>query len=175
IEGNTSTDVKVVDINEEMRLQIAVGQAFASGDTSALLQATAQMMEFKNRHITKVEQANEKLTLELQEAKPKAQKYEAFLDAEGLATLTLVGKQFLGGMTAVAVRKFLQAEGVLYNRKVDGVYVPKHGFEQYFRITPYTRSSYDIPKVIGHSIKVTNKGIDFIVDLHERIVNHIPS
>ncbi|PFJ09336.1 hypothetical protein COD67_04720 [Bacillus cereus] len=64
-------------------------------------------------------------TLELKDAKPKVAKYEEFLDADGLATFTLVGKHFLGGMTAIQVRQFLQGAGVLFNRKIDGVYAPR--------------------------------------------------
>ncbi|WP_161486790.1 hypothetical protein [Bacillus gaemokensis] len=37
IEEKASADVKTMDINEEMCLQTAVGQAFASGDTTAII------------------------------------------------------------------------------------------------------------------------------------------
>ncbi|MEH7463880.1 BRO family protein [Bacillus thuringiensis] len=146
----------------------------AINDPDFMIGLLKSLKEEKAKRI-EVEKENTVLTLELEEAKPKADKYEAFLDAEGLTTFTIVGKQFLGGMSAVAVRKFLQAEGVLFNRRVDGVYAPTHGFEHYFRITPYTRPSYDSPKIVGRSLKVTNRGIDFIVDLYDRRVNRIPS
>lgn len=57
---------------------------------------------------------NKILMVNLEGTMPKAEKYEAFLDTEELITLTIVGKHFLGGMSAVALRKFLQAEGIYY-------------------------------------------------------------
>ncbi|PFZ26682.1 hypothetical protein COM22_11940 [Bacillus wiedmannii] len=92
---------------------------------------------------------NEILMMNLEGSMPKAEKYEAFLDTDELTTLTIVGKHFLGGMSPVALRKFLQAEGVvLFNRKVDCVYAPRKGYEKYFSTISYTNSSYHIPKII---------------------------
>lgn len=55
IEEKATEEVKVADINEEQMLQMAVGQAFASHDINALLQASGRLMEFKNRHIIEME------------------------------------------------------------------------------------------------------------------------
>ncbi|MEN1937783.1 hypothetical protein AAIE21_19840 [Paenibacillus sp. 102] len=55
IEEKATQEVKVADINEEQSLQIAVGQAFMSGDINALAQAATGLMAFKNRHITEIE------------------------------------------------------------------------------------------------------------------------
>ncbi|MGG0277296.1 phage antirepressor KilAC domain-containing protein [Bacillus rhizoplanae] len=86
-------------------------------------------------------------------------------------TFTVVGKNFLDGMSAVDVRKFLQEEGVLFNRKVDGVYAPKRGYEKYFRVVPYVGYGYgNARKVVTRTLKVTNEGIDFIVDLSKQKV-----
>lgn len=55
IEEKTTQEVKVADINEEQTLQMAVGQAFMSGDINALAQAATSLMAFKNRHIAEIE------------------------------------------------------------------------------------------------------------------------
>jgi hypothetical protein len=61
IEEKTSIETKTQDINEEQKLILEVGMAFASGNTTALMIATTNMMAFKNRHITKLEQSNKAL------------------------------------------------------------------------------------------------------------------
>lgn len=55
IEEKTTKEVKVADINEEQSLQIAVGQAFMTGDINALAHASEKLIEFKSRHIKEVE------------------------------------------------------------------------------------------------------------------------
>ncbi|MGR5959005.1 hypothetical protein ACT7DM_01765 [Bacillus cereus] len=55
IEEKATQEVKVADINEEQSLQMAVGQAFMSGDINALAHATTGLMAFKNRHIVEIE------------------------------------------------------------------------------------------------------------------------
>lgn len=55
IEEKATQEVKVVDINEEQALQIAVGQAFMSGDINALAHASEKLIEFKSHHITEIE------------------------------------------------------------------------------------------------------------------------
>lgn len=55
IEEKTTKELKAADINEEQSLQMAVGQAFLSGDINELAQATEKLIEFKKRHIAEVE------------------------------------------------------------------------------------------------------------------------
>ncbi|PEK60776.1 hypothetical protein [Bacillus pseudomycoides] len=55
IEEKTTEEVKVADVNEEQSLQMAVGQAFMTGDINALAQAATGLMAFKNRHIDEIE------------------------------------------------------------------------------------------------------------------------
>ncbi len=61
IEEKTSNEVKVSDINEEQKLALSLGMAQASGDLTAITIATGNLMAFKNRHITKLENDNSKL------------------------------------------------------------------------------------------------------------------
>ncbi len=58
IEEKTSVETKTQDINEEQKLMLEVGMAFASGNPTAIMMATTNMMAFKNRHIEKLNQTN---------------------------------------------------------------------------------------------------------------------
>lgn len=49
-------------LNEEQRIMMDVGQAFASGDPTSLLEACTKMMDFKNRHIKALQAQNDELT-----------------------------------------------------------------------------------------------------------------
>ena len=97
---------------------------------------------------------------------PKAERYDEFLDADGLTTMTLVGKHFLGGLTANKVAKFLQEKEVLFKKKVDDCYVPRHGYEKYFKQVHYIkRDDYGKPKMLGRCLKFNNEGIDLTISL----------
>jgi hypothetical protein len=61
IEEKTTTETKLLDINEEQKLQIEVGMAYGSGNPDAIIIATTNYMNFKNRHIKKLEKSNEAL------------------------------------------------------------------------------------------------------------------
>ena len=67
-----SSETKVEDINEEQKLMLEVGMAYASGDTTAVMIATTKMMDFKNRHIQKLEQDNRGLAGEILEWKDRS-------------------------------------------------------------------------------------------------------
>ncbi len=62
IEEKASKDTKVQDINEEQSLMLAVGMAVASGDAAAVAGASATLIEFKNRHIKRLENDNKALS-----------------------------------------------------------------------------------------------------------------
>lgn len=61
IEEKTSNEVKTMDINEEQSLALSVGMAYASGNPDAIMIATTKMMDFKNRHIAKLEESKKAL------------------------------------------------------------------------------------------------------------------
>lgn len=56
IEEKATPEVKTADITEEQSLALSVGMAYASGDPDAILIATTKMMNYKNRHIAKLEE-----------------------------------------------------------------------------------------------------------------------
>lgn len=61
IEEKVSDETKTHDIDEEQNLMLSVGMAVASGDATAVAVASAKLVEFKNRHIQKLENDNKAL------------------------------------------------------------------------------------------------------------------
>lgn len=61
IEEKATPQVKTADITEEQSLALSVGMAYASGDPDAIMIATTKMMDFKNRHIAKLEESKKAL------------------------------------------------------------------------------------------------------------------
>lgn len=61
IEEKSSDEIKVQDINEEQRLMLNVGMAYASGNIEAVMKATTEYNAFQNRHIQKLENDNKAL------------------------------------------------------------------------------------------------------------------
>lgn len=61
IEEKSSDEVKVQDINEEQRLMLNVGMAYASGNIEAVMKATTEYNAFQNRHIEKLKNDNKAL------------------------------------------------------------------------------------------------------------------
>lgn len=61
IEEKVSDETKTHDIDEEQSLMLSVGMAVASGDATAVAITSAKLVEFKNRHIQKLENDNKAL------------------------------------------------------------------------------------------------------------------
>lgn len=61
IEEKTSNETKTMDITEAQSLALSVGMAYASGNPDAIMIATTKMMDFKNRHIAKLNESNNAL------------------------------------------------------------------------------------------------------------------
>ncbi len=61
IEEKVPDEIKKHDIEEEQVLMLSVGMAVASGDATAVAIASAKLVEFKNRHIKKLEYDNKAL------------------------------------------------------------------------------------------------------------------
>lgn len=62
IEGKTSNETKIQDINEEQQLLLNIGIAYASGNMDAILKATSAYNAFQKRHIKKLENDNKALS-----------------------------------------------------------------------------------------------------------------
>lgn len=61
IEEKATNEAKIQDITEEQNLMMAVGMAFANGDLEAFAKASISLVAFKNRHITQLQEDNERL------------------------------------------------------------------------------------------------------------------
>lgn len=61
IEEKTSTEIKIQDITAEQKLMLEIGMAVASGNATAVAIASSNLIAFKNRHITKLEESNKAL------------------------------------------------------------------------------------------------------------------
>lgn len=61
IEEKTSDEIKIQDITQEQKLMLEIGMAVASGNATAVAIASSNLIAFKNRHITKLEQSNKAL------------------------------------------------------------------------------------------------------------------
>ncbi|WP_143322628.1 hypothetical protein [Clostridium sp. HBUAS56010] len=61
IEESAPKEMKVEAIETEKEIINAVGAAIMSGDVEALAMATTKMMDYKNRHITKLEESKKAL------------------------------------------------------------------------------------------------------------------
>ncbi|WP_236146599.1 Rha family transcriptional regulator [Paenibacillus xylanilyticus] len=104
----------------------------------------------------KVTEQGEQLTI----MQPKADKYDAFLDSDGCASYSTVGKQFLGGMSAIGLRRWLQDNDILSKKKVDDVFLPRKGYESYFKVYP----AFQNESVSRLGVKVTPLGIDALIE-----------
>ena len=72
IEEKTSDTIKTEDINEEQRLMLNVGMAYASGNIEAVMKATTEYNAFQNRHIEKLKQDNKALAVGILEWKDRS-------------------------------------------------------------------------------------------------------
>ena len=58
---NSSDEVKVSELNEEMSIQQKIGEAMLSGDTNKITEAMAEAMAYKNRYIEALNRNNAQL------------------------------------------------------------------------------------------------------------------
>lgn len=71
VESKTPDNIKTEDINEEQRLMLNVGMAYASGNIEAVMKATTEYNAFQNRHINQLKQDNRALAVGILEWKDR--------------------------------------------------------------------------------------------------------
>lgn len=59
---HSTTEQRVEDIDEELRLQADVGRAFMGGDPTDIMYSCTKVVEFKNRHIAQLTASNNELS-----------------------------------------------------------------------------------------------------------------
>ncbi|PEW44080.1 hypothetical protein CN431_13465 [Bacillus cereus] len=148
IEEATEAPAKVAELNKEKELEMAVGQAFMSGDLAAFAAATAKVAEYKNRHIAKVEAQRDKL----------ASKVTRFIEDENTMTLTDFAAYHVDGVSEARLSAALQIIGVFGTRKKP---IGEYKEKEWFKIVQ--KRGYD--GIYRPQQVVTQKGVVEIVEL----------
>ncbi|MEE6183991.1 phage antirepressor KilAC domain-containing protein [Bacillus pretiosus] len=120
IEEKAGEDVKVAEINNELELQMELAGALMSGDVQGVALVNAKIIEYKNRHIAEVEA---KLNEVKEERDSLGEKVTEFIESDEVYSFGDVAVG-IDGMSAQALRKFLQEHGVLGHKSRGDVYRP---------------------------------------------------
>ncbi|WP_020062793.1 phage antirepressor KilAC domain-containing protein [Bacillus sp. 123MFChir2] len=164
IEENTSKEVKVVEINKEQELTTEAVRAMMAGDVQGLAVANAKIIEYKNRHIEKVE---EKLNEVTEERDVLSGKVSEFIESSEVYTFGEVAEE-IDGLSAKSLREFLQERGVLGQKTREGVYraIGKYRGLGWFSIQ--TRKSKWTSFDYTHTY-ITTKGRIEIAELYKKV------
>lgn len=104
-------------------------------------------------------EAKEQAERELEIVKPKADKYDQFLDSDGAMPFQRVA-QILGVGRNTMLRTLRELE--VLNRAPENKNTPRQRYAQHFRVTPYVyKTSYGDEK-LQHNVKVKASGVDII-------------
>ncbi len=164
IEENTSKEVKVAEINKEEELTTEAVQAMMAGDVQGLAVANAKIIEYKNRHIAKVE---EKLNEVTEERDLLNGKVSEFIESDEVYTFSEVAEE-IDGISAKKLREFLQERGVLGQKTREEVYRAIGKYRGLGWFSTQTRKS----KWTGASFTntyITTKGRMEIAELYKKV------
>lgn len=104
-------------------------------------------------------EAKEQAERELQVVKPKADKYDQFLDSDGAMPFQRVA-QILGVGRNTMLRTLRELE--VLNRAPENKNTPRQRYAQHFKVTPYVyKTSYGDEK-LQHNVRVKASGVDMI-------------
>ena len=104
-------------------------------------------------------EAKEQAERELEIVKPKADKYDQFLDSDGAMPFQRVA-QILGVGRNTMLRTLRELE--VLNRAPENKNTPRQRYAQHFKVTPYVyKTSYGDEK-LQHNVKVKPSGVDMI-------------
>jgi DNA-damage-inducible protein D len=104
-------------------------------------------------------EAKEQAERELEIVKPKADKYDQFLDSDGAMPFQRVA-QILGVGRNTMLRTLRELE--VLNRAPENKNTPRQRYAQHFKVTPYVyKTSYGDEK-LQHNVKVKASGVDMI-------------
>lgn len=102
IEEKTSTETKIQDIMEEQKLMFDIGRAVFSGDASAVAIASSNLVAFKNRHIEKLQNENNKLS----------ELYDDLINTEDLISINTMAKEL--GIGEYKLFDFMRENKILF-------------------------------------------------------------
>lgn len=104
-------------------------------------------------------EAKDQAERELEIVKPKADKYDQFLDSDGAMPFQRVA-QILGVGRNTMLRTLRELE--VLNRAPENKNTPRQRYAQHFKVTPYVyKTSYGDEK-LQHNVKVKASGVDMI-------------
>ena len=104
-------------------------------------------------------EAKEQAERELEIVKPKADKYDRFLDSDGAMPFQRVA-QILGVGRNTMLRTLRELE--VLNRAPENKNTPRQRYAQHFKVTPYVyKTSYGDEK-LQHNVRVKASGVDMI-------------
>lgn len=132
---------------------------------SDLLNRLTTKLREEQQKRKEAEQQKELLLLENEELKIKAEKWDEYLNSDGLITFRTFGIQFLDGLSAQEIRKMLQEKDVLAKNKVDGAYQAIGKYKCYFKLVPFQTATANGEITTHFHLKLKNEGIEVFLNL----------
>ena len=163
-EGKGSIETITKEINEEEQLQMEIGKAFALGDLNKFAEATLKLTELRNKRIVELEN-------ELEELSPLANKYNIFLDTNGLTDIEKFSKNLsINRMGRNKMYKYLRDKGFLMENNMP---YQKYIDRKYFVVKPSGYHMVNGEKVQDYKTFLTSKGVNRIMDelIKDNILN----
>lgn len=163
-ESKGSIETVVKEINEEEQLQMEIGKAFALGDLNKFAEATLKLTELRNKRIVELEN-------EVEELSPLANKYNIFLDTNGLTDIEKFSKNLsINGMGRNKMYKYLRNKGFLMENNIP---YQKYIDKKYFVVKPSGYHLVNGEKVQDYKTFLTSKGVNKIIDelIKDNILN----
>lgn len=163
-EGKGSIETITKEINEEEQLQMEIGKAFVLGDLNKFAEATLKLTELRNKRIVELEN-------ELEELSPLANKYNIFLDTNGLTDIEKFSKNLsINRMGRNKMYKYLRDKGFLMENNMP---YQKYIDRKYFVVKPSGYHMVNGEKVQDYKTFLTSKGVNRIMDelIKDNILN----
>lgn len=165
IEERAKAPTKIAEINKEEELTMEAVRAMMAGDVQGLAVANAKLVEYKNRHIEKVETKLNEVTKERDEL---SETVSAFIESDEVYTFGLVGGE-IDGLSAQALGEFLQAHGVLAQKSRGEVHRPIGKYKGMKWFSTKTSKSKWSDFTYTHTY-ITTKGRKEIAELYNEVM-----
>ncbi|HDR3433535.1 hypothetical protein FNE58_07165 [Bacillus thuringiensis] len=165
LEEKAEASTKIAEINKEEELTTEAVRAMMAGDVQGLAIANAKLVEYKNRHIKKVEAKLNEVTKERDEL---SETVSAFIESDETYTMGEVGEE-IDGLSAQALRDFLQTHGVLAQKSRGEVYRPIGKYKGMKWFTTLTKKSKWSDFTYTHTY-ITTKGRKEITELYNEVM-----
>ncbi|AZJ21037.1 hypothetical protein CT694_15715 [Bacillus wiedmannii bv. thuringiensis] len=165
IEEKVEAPTKVAEINHELELQTEMAKALMSGNVQAIAVVSAKIVEYKNRHINEVEL---KLNEVMKERDELSETVSTFIESNEVYTMGEVGEE-IDGLSAQALREFLQAHGILAQKSRGNVYRPIGKYKGMKWFSTKTKKSEWSDFTYTHTY-ITAKGRKEIAEFYNKVM-----